>query len=147
MKPLTRLRLQLTLWYAGVLTLILLVLGVGLFHAIRRQISRQLDLSLSAAAQALERAARVREVERAQARGPVADAVEELHIPDRTLYLFDSAGTPIIPAAVSTQVQLAARDAARGGTVDRNLHALHDHDTRLHAERFLGDRGRRTSRW
>ena len=71
----------------------------------------------------------------------MADAVEELHIPDRTLYLFDSAGTPIIPAAVSTQVQLAARDAARGGTVDRNLHALHDHDTRLHAERFLGGSG------
>ena len=65
MKPLTRLRLQLTLWYAGVLTLILLVLGFGLFHAVRRQISGQLDLSLAAAAHSLEQAARVREVERA----------------------------------------------------------------------------------
>ena len=141
MKPLTRLRLQLTLWYAGVLTLILVVLGLGLFHAIRRQISRQLDLSLVAAAQALERAARVRDVERARARGPVADAVEELHIPDRTLYFFDSSGVPIIPATVTPAIQAAARDAARAGAVDRNLHAPHDHDARLHAERFTGGSG------
>ena len=141
MKPLTRLRLQLTLWYAGVLTLILLVLGLGLFQAIRRQISRQLDLSLAAATQALERAARVREVERAQARGPVADAVEELHIPDRTLYFFDSTGAPIIPAAVPPAIQAAARDAARSGTIDRNLHPSRDQRTRLHAERFVGGSG------
>lgn len=141
MKPLTRLRLQLTLWYAGVLTLILLVLGLGLFHAIRRQISRQLDLSLVAAAEDLERAARVREVERARARGPVADAVEELHIPDRKLYFFDSAGAPIIPPTAPADIAVAARDAARTGTLDRNLHGGRDHDSRLHAERFLGGSG------
>ncbi|HTY06306.1 MAG TPA: HAMP domain-containing sensor histidine kinase [Gemmatimonadales bacterium] len=141
MTSLDRLRLKLTLWYAGVFTLILLVLGLGLFRAIRRQISRQLDQSLVAAAHALEQAARVREVERAQARGPVADAVEELHIPDRALFLLDSAGGPVIPASVPEPVLAAARDAARTGTVDRTLHGPHDHDSRLHAERFAGGSG------
>lgn len=143
MTPLTRLRLQLTLWYAGVLLLILLVLGLGLFHAIRRQISRQLDLSLVAATHALEQAARVREVERAHARGPVADAVEELHIPDRMLYFFDSTGAPIIPAAVSPAFAATARDAARTGSVDRTIDGPGDHDTRIHAERFTGGSGAR----
>jgi signal transduction histidine kinase len=141
MKPLTRLRLQLTLWYAGVLTLILLVLGLGLFHAIRQQISRQLDLSLSAATQALERAARVREVERAQARGPVADAVEELQIPDRTLYFFDSAGSAIIPPMVPADLAAVARRAAGAGTVNLTIDGPGDHDTRVHAERFTGGTG------
>ena len=143
MKPLTRLRLKLTLWYAGVLTLILLVLGFGLFHAVRRQIARQLDLSLEAAAHSLEQAARVREVERAQARGPVADAVEELHIPDRTLYFFDSSGDAIIPAGVPTPVGAVARRAALEGTVNVTMDGPGDHDTRVHAERFLGGSGTR----
>jgi len=143
MKPLTRLRLRLTLWYAGVLTLILLVLGFGLFHAVRRQIARQLDLSLAAAAHSLEQAARVREVERAQARGPVADAVEELHIPDRTLYFFDSLGHAIIPPAVPGELAAAARRATREGTVNFTIDGPGDHDTRIYAERFSGGSGTR----
>lgn len=143
MTPLTRLRLQLTLWYGGVLLLILLVLGLGLFYAIRRQISRQLDLSLVAATHALEQAARVREVERARARGPVADAVEELHIPDRDLYFFDSAGSPIIPPAYSPGIGAVAREAARTGVVRRTLDRPGNHDLRIYAERFVGGSGTR----
>src|SRR5437660_219711 len=112
---LTRLRLQLTLWYVGVFALILALLGGGLFVAIRRQISHQLDASLGGATAALMQAARTREVERAQARGPVADAVEELHIPDRALYLLDDAGRPITPMHAAGWIQEAARVAAREG--------------------------------
>src|SRR5713101_5225379 len=95
MQPLARLRLRLTLWYAGVFSLVLLLLGVGLFLAIRHQVSAQLDGSLRAAAQALEQAARIREAERDSAQGAVVDAVDELHIPDRSLFLLDGAGEPI----------------------------------------------------
>src|SRR5256885_1393532 len=88
MTPLAQLRLRLTLWYAGVFTLILGLLGIGLFVAVRHQMSRQLDLSLEGATAAVMRAARIREAERAP-QGAVVDAVEELHVPDRALYLFD----------------------------------------------------------
>ncbi|HEX4629141.1 MAG TPA: hypothetical protein VH137_10160, partial [Gemmatimonadales bacterium] len=90
--PLARLRLQLTLWYAGVFVSILGALGGGLFLAVRHRISLNLDDSLRVATAALIRAARVRETEQAAARGVVADAVDELYVPDRSLFLFDSAG-------------------------------------------------------
>src|SRR5439155_770150 len=54
MQPLARLRLQLTAWYAGVFSLVLALLGAGLFLTIRHQISRHVDKSLSAAAAELE---------------------------------------------------------------------------------------------
>ena len=69
MRPLARLRRQLTLWYAGLFTLVLGLLGGGLFVAISHQMSRHLDASLDAATAALMRAARIREVERAGAGG------------------------------------------------------------------------------
>src|SRR6059058_1752628 len=100
MDPLARLRLQLTAWYAGVLVLVLALLGTGLFLTVRRQMLRHLDVSLRAAAAALEQAARIRESERAGARGAVVDAVDELHIPDRVLYLLDGDFDPIKPAVV-----------------------------------------------
>jgi len=138
---LARLRLRLTLWYAGVFTLILVLLGGGLFFAIRHQISRQLDASLGTATLVLERAARIREVERAQATGPVADAVDELHIPDRDLYLFDGAGQPIKPAQAPDWIAEAARIASRAGTADRDLETPQGHQVRLHAERFASESG------
>src|SRR5947199_10641700 len=98
MQPLARLRLQLTAWYAGVFSLVLALLGAGLFLTIRHQMSRHVDRSLSAAAAALEQAARIRETERDSARGVVVDAVDELHIPDRALDLFDEHERPIKPA-------------------------------------------------
>src|SRR5438093_12906151 len=141
MQPLARLRLQLTAWYAGVFTLVLAVLGGGLFLTIRHQMSRHLDTSLRAAAAALERAARIREAERAGARGAVVDAVDELHIPDRSLYLLDASGRPIKPERAPDWIQDAAREAARTGHTDRNLSAPADHELRLHAERFTGSSG------
>ena len=140
--PLARLRLQLTLWYGGVFTLILVLLGGGVFVGVRRQLSRQLDASLRSATVALQRAARIREIERAQAKGPVMDAVGELHIPDRMLFLLDSVGNPIIPDKVPAWVQGAARDAAANGQSDLDRSEPGDREVRLHAQRFTGTSGR-----
>ncbi len=134
--PLARLRLRLTAWYVGTFGLILLLLGGGLFFAIRHQISRRLDTSLHQAVLALEQAARIREVESRAASGAVVDAVDELHIPDRSLYLVLPDGTPVKPAAAPDWVRDAARRAAQAGSADQEQRAPHEHQLRLHAERF-----------
>jgi len=141
MPPLARLRLQLTAWYAGVFMLVLVLLGAGLFLTIRRQMSGHLDKSLRAAAGALERAAQIRETERAAARGAVVDAVDELHIPDRSLYLLDAAGGPITPAAAPAWVRDAARTAVRAEHGYRNVDEPDARELRLYAERFTGTAG------
>src|SRR2546425_8342406 len=119
----------------------LALLGGGLFVAVRRQISGQLDASLQAATAALMQAARIRETEQAHAKGAVVDAVDELHIPDRSLYLLDSSGRPIKPERAPDWIQDAAREAASTGRTDRTLRAPADHELRLHAERFTGSTG------
>ena len=78
------LRLKLTLWYLLTLCAIILLLGGGLFVAIGNRFAAELDQSLRAATAQLERAAQTRELE-AHVRGKVVDAVEELHIADRSL--------------------------------------------------------------
>src|SRR5437016_11408248 len=123
MQPLARLRLQLTAWYAGVFVLVLALLGGGLFVTVRYQMSRHLDASLRAAAAALEQAARIRETERASAHGAVVDAVDELHIPDRSLYLLDEEGRAIKPAAVAAWIREAAREAVQSQHGYRNRNA------------------------
>src|SRR5919198_2812217 len=99
LQPLARLRLGLTAWYLATFGAILIFLGAGLFVVIGRQLARQLDDSLRDATVELERAARIREMESKTARGQVVDAVEELHIPERALYVFDGVGEPVTPAA------------------------------------------------
>jgi signal transduction histidine kinase len=135
-RPLDRLRLRLTAWYAATFGLILVLLGGGLFLSIRSQISRQLDLSLRQAAHALQGAARIRELEAREARGAVVDAVDELHVPDRSLYLLDPDGTPVKPTSAAAWIQAAARAAARAGSTDVQRYARHDRTLRLYAERF-----------
>lgn len=139
--PLSRLRLRLTLWYGGVFTLILLLLGGGIFLAIRHQLARQLDASLRAATAALQRAARIREVERAHATGRVMDAVAELHIPDRDLYLLDGDGRPITPPGAAEWILAAARRATPDHPVDLDFDAPGGKEVRLHAEHFTGSAG------
>ncbi|MGH7635063.1 MAG: hypothetical protein ACRENC_15110, partial [Gemmatimonadaceae bacterium] len=65
MAPLARIRLRLTLWYVATFALILLLLGGGLFYAVRAQIGRELDESLRDATAELIRAANIREMEAA----------------------------------------------------------------------------------
>ncbi|HEX9292139.1 MAG TPA: ATP-binding protein [Gemmatimonadales bacterium] len=134
-----RLRVRLTLWYAATFAVILLLLGAGLFVAIGTQVSRRIDVSLTAATAAIERATHDLEAERAA--GGAADAVEELHIPDRDLYLFDANGRPITPQAADAWITAAARAATATGSNDAQLMMANGQQSRLHAERFTGRSG------
>ena len=133
--PLGALRLKLTLWYLSTLCAILLLLGGGLFIAISHRFAAELDESLRDATAQLERAARTRELESA-ARGHVVDAVEELRVSERSLYLLDTAGVPDTPPQADAWIRDAAIRAAGSGSIDVEHHAHHDLTLRLHAERF-----------
>lgn len=141
LQPLGRLRLRLTAWYLATFCAILALLGGGLFLSIRRQISAQLDGSLRDATTELERAARIREMEARSARGQVVDAVDELHIPDRALYLLDTAGRPVKPARADDWIRAAARRAAAAGRVEQDRELPRERTLRLHAERFTLESG------
>jgi signal transduction histidine kinase len=137
--PLAGLRLRLTAWYGATFLVILLLLGGGLFFTIRRQLSRQLDDSLRDATEELARAARIREMEARSAHGKVVDAVDELHILDRTLYLLDTNGRPVKPVVADEWIREAARRAGRrtGGASDVDHEVKGEIPLRLHAERFV----------
>ncbi len=134
-RPLGKLRLHLTAWHVATFGIILALLGGGLFLAIRRQFTAQLDASLRAAAMELVGAARIREME-AGAPGRVIDAVDELHVPDRTLYLVGIDGRPVKPDTASGWIRDAARSAATAGTLDLEHELGTDATMRLHARRF-----------
>jgi signal transduction histidine kinase len=125
----------------GILTLILLLLGSGVFLAVRRQLSLELDVSLRNAVAVLEQATRTREIEQARTSGPVVDAVAELRIPDRTLYLLDAHARPIIPAQAAPWILSAALRATRTGSAKMDFDSPEDHQIRLLAERFTGGNG------
>jgi len=137
---LSRLRVRLTLWYAATFTLILVMLGAGLFLAIGTQVSRRLDASLVSATTAITSA--THDLEEEQAAGGAADAVEELHIPDRELYLFDANGQPITPPQAEPWIVDAARAAATNGIADVDHVIGGHHPRRLHAERFTAGSGK-----
>ncbi len=134
-----RLRVRLTLWYAATFAFILLFLGAGLFLAIGTQVSRRIDVSLIAATAAIERATHDLEAERAA--GVVADAVEELHIPDRDLYLFDASGRAVTPPLADAWILDAARAAAATGSSDVQRMTAGGQQSRLHATRFTTGSG------
>jgi signal transduction histidine kinase len=136
LQRLVRLRLRLTIWYVATFGLIIFLLGTGLFAVISYQLSQQLDDSLKSATTELVRAARIRELEEAGARGRVIDAVDELNIPDRVLYLLDLQGNPIKPSHPDNWVRQAAMDAGRVGQVTRGYDLPEDKTLRLHAVRF-----------
>ena len=133
---LVRLRLRLTIWYVATFGLIILLLGTSLFAVIRYQISQQLDDSLTSATEELVRAARIREAEAKSARGRVMDAVDELNIPDRALYLLDTLGNPIKPSSAAEWIRAAAREAAKTGQKSVQIDTPHDETLRLHALLF-----------
>ena len=135
--PLLRLRARLTAWYAAAFGVVLLSLGLGLFFVVRHQLSGQLDESLVAATREIVDAARIREMETANARGPVVDAIDELHIPDRALFLLDTSGNPVRPAQAPDWVRAAARATAATGAFDYQQEEEREgHTLRAHALRF-----------
>ncbi|HKO15901.1 MAG TPA: ATP-binding protein [Gemmatimonadaceae bacterium] len=143
LQPLGTLRLRLTAWYIATFCAILLLLGGGLFVVIRHQLSAQLDDSLRDSTAELERAAQIREMEARSARGAVVDAVDELHIPDRALYLFDAQGRPVKPPTAPPWIEASARAALREGRVETDRDQGGDRTLRLHAERFTLQSGTR----
>jgi signal transduction histidine kinase len=135
-RSLDRLRLRLSAWYLGTFCIILALLGGGLFFVIRSQLSRELDSAMRSAALELERAARIREKEAAFAQGAIVDAVDELRIPDRSLFLFTTSGVPVKPDSAEPWLRATAVRAGKAGSVDEE-HELPDERTlRVHAERF-----------
>jgi signal transduction histidine kinase len=142
LQRLVRLRLRLTIWYVATFGLIIVLLGAGLFAVISYQLSQQLDDSLKSATLELVRAARIRELEEAGARGRVVDAVDELNIPDRVLYLLDVDGNPIKPAKVDNWISQAAKNAGRVGQITIQDELPEDKTLRLHALRFKLASGR-----
>jgi signal transduction histidine kinase len=133
---LERLRRRLTAWYAVTLGTIVVLLGAGLFIAIRQQIASQLDASLVMATDAISRATSIREAEETAASGAVMDAVGELRIPDRVLYLFDSTARAIVPAAAPAPITEAAMQALRDSAALTTLFPANDHVLRVYARRF-----------
>lgn len=133
---LVRLRRRLTAWYAVTLGTIVVLLGAGLFTAIRNQISAQLDASLVAATDVIERATSIREAERTTASGAVMDAVGELRIPDRELYLFDGTGRALVPDTAPAPITIAAGNALRDSVALITLNPPDDHVLRVYAARF-----------
>ncbi len=135
---LIRLRLRLTIWYVATFGLIILLLGGGLFIVISHQLSQQLDDSLRSATLELVRAARIRELEQrgGAAEGRVFDAVDELTIPDRVLYLLDVKGNPIKPTKIDAWIRRAASEAGKAGQVTVQHEVPDEKMLRLHAQRF-----------
>jgi signal transduction histidine kinase len=68
--------------------------------------------------------------------GSVVDAVDELHIPERALYLVDVDGRPVKPARADRWIEDAGRRAGRLGRLDEEHATVEKESLRLHAERF-----------
>lgn len=139
---LSRLRLRLTAWYVGTLVAILTLLGAGLFFTIRGQLARQLDRSLAQATTAIAQAAQTREMESSLAQGQVVDAMEELRIPDRELYLLDGAGRAVVPGTIPPWVGRVAGDALADSLVVGDLDGGDRVSFRYRGERFSLASGR-----
>lgn len=132
------LRRRLTLWYVGMYTLTLLGLGGALLAVVANAISRQLDRSLVRATGETIKAVRVLERDEPSA-DAVADALDELTIPDRDLYVFDARGGLAAPDSAPRWVRSAALRTLRAGEV-----ALGYRDPRGTRWRLVGHRFRLT---
>ncbi len=136
-------RRQLTRWYLLTMALMLGLLGAGLYLSIRHQFLTELDASLARATAEVIRASRIRDLE-AGATGTVVDALDELRIPDRSLYLLSSNGTPIRPTEAEPWVVDAASGTPDGATLDVTTEVTDDRTLRIHTQSFVvsGDQHR-----
>lgn len=128
--PLARLQRTLTGWYVATVSATLLVLGAGLFVAISRQIGSKLDDSLDRATGSVSAAL----LETPTATNP-GDSFRALRIPDRSLYLFDSAGRSLSPDTASRWVRDAAARAAVTGDASLTANIGREHTLRVRAAR------------
>ncbi len=134
-EELKRLRVHLTAWYVGVFALVLIVFGTALFSVLTRQISSRLDESLVDAAEELQRAAEIRIRE-----GPPdperVDALDELRIPDRRLYLFDAHGRLLHPDSAASWIHRLADSTLTSGETLAEHDVSEDVTWRAYARRF-----------
>ncbi len=135
-RSLRRLRLRVTAWYVGTFGAVLVALGGLLFAALTRDVSADLDSSLRAATHEIALAAARRESERAATGGGAIDAVDELRIPDRQLYLFDLAGHPLTPPRADSVLQQLAQRAGANGSSLKRWDAPREQSLQAFAERF-----------
>ena len=129
--PLARLQRRLTAWYVITVSTMLLVLGVALFFAVSRQIGSKLDDSLRRITASVGPA-----LLRAQDEQEVADLFRTVKIPDRSLYLFDSATSLLSPDTASRWIRDAARRAARTGDASLTADIGREHTLQVRAARF-----------
>lgn len=115
---------------------VLVALGVLLFAALAHDASVNLDSSLRKATKEIANAAQRREQERAVVEGGAIDAVEELRIPDRRLYLFDLSGRPLTPSSADSSLRSVAVRAAASGEASGRWDAPMDQSLQAYAERF-----------
>lgn len=137
MKPLHRLRIRLTAWYAATFTMVLVVLGAGLFWAITRQISQEMDRALQTTVLEAFRAARIRMAEGHTPVEAFGFALDELDTPDRALYLFDSNGVLLLPHSGShPRITEAAVSALVSGSARFHFGTPSGQRWRVHAQRI-----------
>lgn len=125
-----------TAWYVGTFAVVLVALGALLFFALARDVSADLDVSLRKATAAIADATERRERERASTGCGAIDPLEEIRIPDRKLYLFNLAGTPLTSEHADSALGAVARRAASAGTASGRWAAPHDQSLQAYAERF-----------
>lgn len=144
MDPLKRLRLRLTAWYVGTFTVLLVLLGSGLFIALSGQLSGDLDLRLETAVAAVRRTMDVRAAFGTAPEQALREAVAENAGPERLLYLFDRAGQPLIaPKPVDPRIAAAAMDAvSQEDAVSDEFRTSSRQRWRLYAEPILLGDGR-----
>lgn len=142
-RSLRRLRLRVTAWYAGTFAVVLVALGALLFAELAHDVSADFDESLREATQEIANAAERREQERASTKGGAIDAVAELRIPDRQLYLFDLDGHPLTPPIADTMLREVARSAGASGSFAKRWEAQHDLTRQAYAQRFTTKAGAR----
>jgi len=135
------LRLRLTAWYVGTFFAILALLGIGLFATITSRFDRELDASLTLAAQEIARVARARD-QASPGTTALFDPRLDVGIPDRTLLLVDTLGRALGGAPVLSPVADLARQARRTGAARVVFAADPDRLLRAHAERVVLSDGR-----
>ena len=133
---LRRLRIRLTAWYVAVFAVILAGFGGSIFLAVTSEVSRAVDRSLADAAQDIMGAARIQHAETSSP-APHLDALDELRIPGRRLYLFDARGAPVHPDSAPPWLGVEARLAAARGTVVDEQDVPGGATWRFHAEAFV----------
>ncbi len=133
-RSLDRLRLRLTAWYVGTFFAILMLLGIGMFATITRRFDHDLDESLRMASATL--ASVTRERSAAPAGGTPLDAMRDLRIPDRALYLTDSAGGALARGPFDDWLGRLAREAWLHGEATAVHHAAGDRLLRAQARAF-----------